>query len=235
VAACGATALGTRIDTVVFDMDGVLLDSEPVWNRVRHDFAGAHGGRWTDEDQRAVMGANSPQWVAYMHDHCGVDLPHDEIFAGVMRALRASYARDLPLFAGAREAVSAIAPHYRLGLASSSPRELIEYALQLAGLRACFAVVVSSDEVARGKPKPDVYREACARLGASPQRSAPVEDSSNGILAAARAGLAVVAIPNPVFAPSTEALRLADVVLASIAELTVEVIWSLRREPAFGP
>ncbi|OFV82474.1 MAG: hypothetical protein A2W26_01950 [Acidobacteria bacterium RBG_16_64_8] len=227
----GATALGTSIDAVVFDMDGVLLDSEPVWNGVRDDFARAHGGRWTEEDQRALMGANSAQWVAYMRDHCGVELPHDEIFAGVMRALREWYAQDLPLFPGAREAVCAIAPHYRLGLASSSPRELIEYALQLAELRGCFAVVVSSDEVARGKPEPDVYREACARLGASAQRSAAVEDSANGILAAARAGLAVVAIPNPVFAPSTEALGCADVVLASIAELTVEVIGSLRCEP----
>ncbi|MFH1834290.1 MAG: HAD family phosphatase, partial [bacterium] len=142
------------IDTVIFDMDGVILDTEQVWDAVRHDFAEAHGGRWTGEDQRAVMGANSLQWAAYMREHCGVDLPDAEIHAGVVQALRESYARDLPLLPGARETIAGIAGLYRLGLASSSPRALIEYSLELAGLRRFFAAVVSSDEVARGKPEP---------------------------------------------------------------------------------
>lgn len=230
----GLAVTTASVDTVVFDMDGVLLDTEPVWNAVRRNFAAAHGGRWTDEDQRAAMGANSQQWAAYMREHCGVDVSDGEIYAGVVQALRESYARDLPLFAGAREAVSRLASRYRLGVASSSPRELIDHALDLAGLRGCFAAVVSSDEVARGKPEPDVYSEACARLETPPRRAAAVEDSANGIRAASAAGLAVVAIPNPVFSPSAEALGLAEVLLGSIADLTNEVIASLRPEVDLG-
>lgn len=222
------------MDTVIFDMDGVILDSEQVWNTVRHDFAVTHGGRWTENDQPAVMGANSLQWAAYMRMRCGIDLPDDEIYTGVIQGLRQWYARDLPLMSGAPEAVAGLASEYRLGLASSSPRELIEYALELARLRECFTAVVSSDEVARGKPEPDVYREACARLEASPWRSAAVEDSTSGIQAAAGAGLAVIAIPNPVFPPSTEAVGLAKVVLGSIVELTRAVVASLGREADRG-
>jgi len=224
----GALTMG--IDTVIFDMDGVIVDTEQLWNDVRHDFAVAHGGRWTGDDQPAVMGANSLQWAAYMREQCGVDLPNDEIYAGVIRGLRERYARDLPLIEGAREAIVSLVPRYRLGLASSSPRELIEYVLELAGLGESFAAVVSSDEVARGKPEPDVYREACARLEASPRCSVAVEDSSNGIRSAAGAGLAVIAIPNPAFPPSIAALGLADVVLGSVKQLTIAVVASLRRE-----
>jgi HAD superfamily hydrolase (TIGR01509 family) len=222
------------IDTVIFDMDGVILDTEQVWNAVRHDFAVTHGGRWSKDDQRAVMGANSLQWAAYMRKRCGVDLQDGEIYSGVVRELREAYARDLPLIAGGREAVEGLARAYRLGVASSSPRELIEYALGLAGLGGLFAAVVSSDEVSRGKPEPDVYREACARLGAAPRRSAAVEDSSNGIQAAAGAGLAVVAIPNRAFPPSGAAIQSADVVLGSIVELTPAVVASIRREAGRG-
>lgn len=222
------------VDTVIFDMDGVILDTEQVWNEVRHDFAVAHGGHWSQDDQPAVMGANSMQWAAYMRERCGVDLPEAVIYAGVIRGLREWYARDLPLMKGAPEAVAGLASGYRLGLASSSPRELIEYALGLAGLRGFFAAVVSSDEVARGKPEPEVYREACARLRAIPSRSAAVEDSSSGIQAAADAGLAVIAIPNAAFPPSAAAIGLADVVLDSIVDLTRAVVASLGAEADRG-
>jgi HAD superfamily hydrolase (TIGR01509 family) len=223
------------IDTVIFDLDGVIIETEEVWSVVRHDFAVAHGGRWTRDDQPAVMGANSLQWAAYMREKCGVDLPDDQIYAGIIEGLREWYARDLPLIPGAREAVAGLASKYRLGLASSSPRELIDYALELAGLSDCFTAVVSSDEVAWGKPEPYVYLEACSRLGASPRRSAAVEDSSSGIRSAAAAGLAVIAIPNPAFPPSTASLGLADVVLGSIVELTSAVVASLRREADRSP
>lgn len=218
------------IDTVIFDLDGVILDTEEVWNVVRHDFALAHGGRWAENDQPAVMGANSRQWATYMRERCGVDLPEDEIYTGIIRGLREWYARDLPLIPGAQEAIAGLASKYRLGLASSSPLELIEYTLELAGIRDCFTAVVSSDEVAWGKPAPDVYREACARLQAAPRRTAAVEDSSSGIQAAAGAGLAVIAIPNPGFPPSTASLCLAEVVLGSIVELTSAVVECLRQE-----
>ncbi len=148
--------------------------------------------------------------------------------------LRDRYARHLPLIPGAREAVARLAPIFRLGVASSSPRELIEYSLELAGLRQLFGAVVSSDEVAIGKPAPDVYLEACVRLGTVPSRAVAVEDSTNGLRAAAAAELMVIAVPNPDFPPSADALGLADIVLGSVAELTGDIILTLTREADDG-
>ena len=219
------------IDAVIFDLDGVIIDTEDEWNRVRHDFALAHEGHWTREiDQPKVMGANSMEWAASMRENNGVDLPVQQIYDGIISALRERYELHLPVIAGAPEAVARLARRYRLGVASSSPLELIESALQLGGLRSHFGMVMSSDDVAKGKPAPDVYLEACSRLGTVPARAAAVEDSSNGIKAAHSAGLAVVAIPHPAFPPSAEALGLAHVTLGSIVELTEETIESLRRD-----
>jgi HAD superfamily hydrolase (TIGR01509 family) len=209
------------IDTIVFDMDGVIIDTEEVWSSVRHDFAVSHGGYWTPEiDQPKVMGANSLQWAMSMHDNNGVDLPAEEICMGVVAELRRRFALHLEVIAGAPEAIAHLARAYQLGVASSSPLELIEYALELAGLRGHFQAVISSDEVAAGKPEPHVYHEACRRLGTTPARAAAVEDSSNGLKAAHSAGLTVIAIPHPAFPPSAEALELADLRLDSITELT---------------
>jgi HAD superfamily hydrolase (TIGR01509 family) len=216
------------INTVIFDLDGVLLETEQEWNDVRREFAGMHGGHWDEHDQPAVMGANSMQWAEYMHEQNGVDLPPKEIYDGVVEALRARYARHLPLIPGAREAVIGLAAAFRLGVASSSPLELIEYSLELAGLRQYFGAVVSSDEVSIGKPAPDVYLEACIRLSTTPQRAAAIEDSSNGLRAAATAGLAVIAVPNPAFPPSPDALALADVILGSVRDVTGDIILAIR-------
>lgn len=209
------------IDSIVFDMDGVLIDTEEVWSDVRHDFAVAHGGHWTpDIDQPKVMGANSMQWAESMRQNNGVDLPAEEIYRGVVEGIKERYDAHLPVISGAREAVDRLAGEYRLAVASSSPLELIEYALGLAGLRQHFVAVVSSDEVVAGKPEPHVYLEACRRLGTAPVRAAAVEDSSNGLKAAHAAGLLVIAIPHPRFPPSKQALGLADLVLDSITWLT---------------
>jgi HAD superfamily hydrolase (TIGR01509 family) len=217
------------VDTVVFDLDGIIIDTEAMWNTVRHDFAFAHGGHWSRErDQPLVMGANSMQWAASMRENNGVNLSDQEIYDGIIGELRKLYARHLPVIPGARQAIAGLARDYRLGVASSSPLELIEYALDLSGLRKYFSAVVSSDDVALGKPEPDVYREACVRLGASPERAAAVEDSANGMRSASSAGLAVIAIPNPEFPPSAGAVDLADVVLGSIGELTSALVASLR-------
>ena len=218
------------IDTVIFDLDGVIIDTEEEWSAVRHELAEAHGGHWNDEtDQAFLMGDNSMQWAARMREVNEVRLSDQEIYDGVVSGLRKRYARHLPVIPGAKEAIIALAEGYRLGVASSSPLELIEYALELAGVRGCFAAVVSSDEVARGKPEPFVYLEACARLGSSPARSAAVEDSTSGIQAAYKAGLAVIAVPHHIYPPSAEALALADVVLGFVGELAGGVVASLRR------
>jgi HAD superfamily hydrolase (TIGR01509 family) len=215
------------LDAIVFDMDGVLFDTEQVWNVVRQEYAISHGGHWNEADQRAVMGDNSRQWSQYMHEECAISLPPEEIFAGVLAELRARYERELVVYPGAREAVAALAARYPLGVASSSPRELVETALRVSGMTKHFSIVVSSDEVLRGKPEPDVYLEACKRLGADPWRTVAVEDSTNGIRAAAAAGLRVIAIPNPEFPPSPDVVRMAHKVLTSIVGLTVETVESL--------
>lgn len=213
------------IDAVIFDLDGVIVDTEEVWNSVRHDFAVAHGGHWIRElDQPKVMGANSMQWAASLRENNGVSLSDQEIYEGIVDELKRRYAMHLPLIPGAPEAIVRLAPRYGLGVASSSPLELIEYALESAGLREHFMAVVSSDEVVKSKPEPDVYLEACGRVGTRPERAAAVEDSSNGLRAARAAGLAVIAIPNPGFPPSAEALALADLVLDNIGQLDPEMV-----------
>jgi HAD superfamily hydrolase (TIGR01509 family) len=212
------------IDAVVFDLDGVLLDSEHVWDEVREQLVRERGGRWHDRAQREMMGMSSPEWSRYMHEELGVPDPPEEISAEVVRRLEAIYRERLPDVPGAREAVERMAERRPLAVASSSNRELIELALELLGVADRFKATVSSEEVPRGKPAPDVYLEAARRLGVDPARAAAIEDSHNGIRAAKAAGLRVIAIPNRRFPPGEDALARADVVLDSLAGLTTEVV-----------
>jgi HAD superfamily hydrolase (TIGR01509 family) len=214
------------IDAVVFDLDGLLLDTESLWDEVREALARERGGHWSDRAQSEMMGMSSPEWSRYMHDVVGLPEPPEEIAAEVVRRMEARYRERLPLLPGAREAVERLAGRWPLGLASSSNRPLIDLALSLAGLDRLFRVTVSSEEVPRGKPAPDVYLEACRRLDVRPAHAAAVEDSRNGIRSAHAAGLRVVAIPNAEFPPDGEALALADVVLRSLDELTPAAVHS---------
>ena len=214
------------IEAVVFDLDGLLLDTESLWDEVRETLARERGGRWSHRAQSDMMGMSSPEWSAYMHDVVGLPEPPEVIAAEVVRRMEARYRERLPLVPGACEAVERLAARWPLGLASSSNRPLIDLALSLAGLDSLFRVTVSSEEVPRGKPAPDVYLEACRRLGMEPSRAAAVEDSRSGIRAAHAAGLRVAAIPNSQFPPDAETLELADVVLASLDELTPDAIQS---------
>jgi HAD superfamily hydrolase (TIGR01509 family) len=191
------------------------------------DVALGNGGHWEEGAQRAMMGMSSPEWSRYMHERLDVTIPPDRISEVVVARLEQLYRRDVPLLPGAREAVTALARRWLLGLASSANRPIIELVLELAQMDSCFAATVSSEEVARGKPAPDVYLEAARRLGVSPTRCVAVEDSSNGLRSAAAATMTVIAVPNREFRPAGEALRLADVVLGSIAELTPERVGSL--------
>jgi HAD superfamily hydrolase (TIGR01509 family) len=212
------------IEAVVFDLDGVIVDSEHVWDAARETLARERGGRWHESAQSDMMGMSSVEWSRYMHDVIGIEDPPEEISAAVVRRLEDTYRRDLPLIDEAAGAVARLAERWPLAIASSSNRQIIDLVLKLGGLERFFEVTVSSEEVARGKPSPDVYLEAARRLGADPARSAAIEDSSNGILAARAAGMRVVAIPNPRFPPADEALGRADVVLGSISELAPEVL-----------
>ena len=212
------------IEAVVFDLDGVLLDSEQVWDQAREQLAEERGGRWHAQAQRDMMGMSSTEWSRYMHETIGLPEPPEEISREVVERLAAIYREHLPALAGAREAVERLATRWPLGLASSSNRELIDLSLELLGVKDLFAATVSSEEVAHGKPAPDVYLEAARRLNVAPAHAAAVEDSTNGILAAKAAGMRVLAIPNAHFPPDPEALDQADVVLDSLAELTPEAV-----------
>jgi HAD superfamily hydrolase (TIGR01509 family) len=212
------------IDAVVFDMDGVLIQTEEIWDEVREAFARERGGRYDAKAQRAMMGMSSTEWSRYMHEELGIpDLPAD-INAEVVRRMSERYREHLPLLDGAVEAVERLARVWPLAVASSSNRPLIDAVLDLSGLDRCFRSTVSSEEVARGKPAPDVYLEAARRLGVEPGRCAAVEDSHSGIRSAKAAGMRVLAIPNPTFPPGDEALAAADAVVTRLADLTPEAV-----------
>jgi HAD superfamily hydrolase (TIGR01509 family) len=197
----------------------VLVDSEQLWDRARRELVEERGGVWHEDATRAMMGMSSPEWSRYLHDELQVDLEPAEISAAVVAKLEQLYREQLPLLPGARAAVLALAQRWPLGLASSANREVIDLVLELAELEDSFAATVSSEEVPRGKPAPDVYLEAARRLGVAPTDCAAVEDSTNGLRAAAAAGMRIIALPNRAFPPAEDALQLADVVIGSLDEL----------------
>jgi HAD superfamily hydrolase (TIGR01509 family) len=218
---------GCVIEAVVFDMDGVLIDSEPVWERVRRRFVADRGGRWAADAQDRLMGMSTAEWSAYLAFDLGVGLTPQQVAEQVVAAMAAEYSEHLPLLPGAVGAVRTLAERWPLAVASSSPRALIETVLATAGLGSAFAAVVSSEEVARGKPAPDVYLAAADRLSAPPTSCAAVEDSSNGLRAAVAAGLTVIAIPRPEYPPAADALAAARLVLPSLTVLTPDIITAL--------
>jgi HAD superfamily hydrolase (TIGR01509 family) len=209
---------------VAFDLDGVLLDSEQTWDEARRRYVVEHGGRWEPAATAAMMGMSSPEWAGYLHEQLGVPESPDAISAGVVTLVLAAYHQHLPLMPHACETVWALTKRFPLALASSSNRPVIEAFLDASGLRAAFATVVSSEEVAHGKPAPDVYLAAARALGVPPGECVAVEDSTNGIRAALAAATRVVAVPNRQYPPDPLVLDAADVVVAALAELTPELV-----------
>ena len=215
-----------RFDAVLFDMDGVLVDSEHRWNDVRIAYAAAHGRPWGIDDQHAVMGANSIQWATTMRNRLALDdTPVDRILTEVVAGVVGEFRRGtVDVVPGAPAAVRRIATRWPVGIASSSHPDVIAAALDLLGLHDVFGAVTSSDEVAHGKPEPDVYRLAAQRLGAVPERCLVVEDSTNGILAGKAAGAYVVLIPNPTVLPAQYAVDAADAVIERIEDLDPDAL-----------
>ncbi len=215
------------MQAVVFDLDGVLIDSEPVWEQVRRGLVAERGGHWTPDAQRRLMGMSTPEWARYLSDDLGVGLPPDEVARTVVDRMADRYAEHVPLMTGAVDAVRRLAVRWPLGVASSSPAELIEVVLRSAGLRPCFSAVMSTEQVAHGKPAPDIYLAVTAELGCPSPDCAAIEDSANGLRSAAAAGLRVIAIPQPRYPPEPDALAQASLVLPSLAELTVDAVSAL--------
>ena len=213
---------------VIFDLDGVLLDSEQRWNEAKEALVRETGGAWRDEAARAMMGMSSPEWAAYLRDTLGVPLEAEAINREVVRRMQEGYAAGLPLLPGALEAVRALAERWPLALASSSNREIIDLFLDVAGVRDEFRTTVSSEEVDRGKPAPDVYLAAAGRLGVAPEACVAIEDSANGLRSAAASGMAVIAVPNPHYPPDDDALALAAATLERVAGVTPELVEAIR-------
>jgi HAD superfamily hydrolase (TIGR01509 family) len=210
------------VDAVIFDLDGVLIDSESVWDAARRAIVADNGGTWTETATRAMQGMSSPEWSRYLRDELGVSRDPGEISRQVVERMLAAYEREVPLLPGAVQAVRRLAGRWPLGLASSSNRPVIDAVLETAGLTECFSATVSGD--AHGKPSPDVYLAAARKLGVEAGRAAAVEDSSNGLRAGAAAGMLVIAVPNREFPPADDALALASLVVESVGELTPELI-----------
>jgi len=219
------------IEAVVFDLDGLLLDTEQVWDGVREALTRERGGRWHERAQADMMGMSSTEWSRYMHDALGLSEAPEELSRLVVERMQRRYREELPLVDGAVEAVRRIGARWPLGLASSSNRELIDLALELMGLADLFQATVSSEEVERGKPAPGVYLEAARGLGARPENVVAIEDSTNGIRSAKAAGISVIVIPNPHFPPPDEALAEAELVLESLDELTPGAVESASSRP----
>ena len=212
------------IDALVFDLDNVLIDSEELWAEAREGITRENGGRWRDTAQQEMMGMSSTEWSRWLHDELGVQREPEEISRAVVDRLAGVYRDHLRPMPGAREAVERMAAALPLAVASSANKPLIELALELSGMRPFFRAVVSSEEVARGKPAPDVYEEAARQLGVDPARCAAVEDSTNGLRSAHAAGMRVIAVPDGRYPPSDDALALADVTLASLDELDAHLL-----------
>lgn len=219
---------GPVIEAIVFDMDGVLVDSEPVWEQVRRRVVADYGGRWDPDTQDRMMGMSTGEWSRYLSEDQGVRLAPDELARTVIAAMADRYTEHLPLLPGAVAAVTRMAERWILGLASSSPRSLIDTVLDAAGLRDTFAATLSTEDVERGKPAPDAYLTIAERLGVDPGRCAAVEDSSNGLRSAAAAGYAaVIAVPHPKYPPAPDALGKARLVLGGLDELTADAVAGL--------
>ena len=218
----------STIRAVVFDLDGVIIDSEEVWEEVRRGYVAEHGREFLPDTQDRMMGMSTGEWSRHLAEEVGVPRTPEQVAADVLGRMAERYRDDLPLIEGSVESVRRIGARYPLALASSSSRILIDQVLATAGLTDAFAVTLSTEEVPRGKPFPDVYLAAADKLGKSPEVCAAVEDSSNGLRSAGAAGLAVVAVPHGVYPPAPDALALASLVVSDLRELSVEAIDRLR-------
>ncbi|GAB4517941.1 MAG: HAD family phosphatase [Anaerolineae bacterium] len=212
------------IEAVIFDMDGVLVDSEVYWLRSRQEFARDLGKTWSDDDQRLAMGRSTIEWAQVMQDRLSITMSLEDIMADMKRRVIAHYAEKLPTRPGALEAVHLAAAHFRVGLASGSPTEIIQEVMRLTGLDAVFEVMVYGDDMVHGKPAPDIYIEAMQQLGVTPEVSLGIEDSSNGIRSLKAAGMYAIAAPSPDFPLSADIIALADAHITTLEDFNLDLV-----------
>ncbi|MEM7128409.1 MAG: HAD family phosphatase [Chloroflexota bacterium] len=213
-----------KIEGVIFDMDGLLVDSEPVWDRARAALAAQYGKPWTTKDHHNVMGVSTAEWTTYMIEHFGATMPPKEMQKLVIDQMVSMYNEKIPFFPGAVELVQSVAAKYPTGLASGSPRQLIDIVTGYSGFDGCFQVILSADEIGKGKPAPDVYLATAERMGIDPKKCACLEDSGFGILSGKAAGMMVIAVPDERFPPADELVAQADIVLGSLAEFSLSLL-----------
>jgi HAD superfamily hydrolase (TIGR01509 family) len=224
--------MGDGVKAVVFDLDGVLIDSEGVWDDVRRGLATEHDRPWPDDATQRMMGMNTQEWSAYLADTVGVPGTAPEVANTVIERMADRYRDHLPLLPGAVEVVRRLADRWPLGLASSSPRRLIDSVLEATGLADAFQVTMSTEQVEEGKPSPAVYLAVASQLGVHPETIVAIEDSSNGLRSASRAGMRVIAVPHADFPPAPDALRLADTAVEHLDDVTQDLVASLVPAPA---
>ncbi len=216
------------IDAIIFDMDGLLVDSEPVWDKARADIAAEAGQVWNQDDHKAVMGVSTEEWVSYMTQRLGLTMSPQQVQDEVLQRMFKLYQAHIPYLPGAIQAVNLAAANYPTALASGSHPDLIDLITNEAQMQGKFRIILPADEVGASKPAPDVYLETARRLGVLPKRCICLEDSGNGILAGVRAGMKVIAVPDPRFPPKQEILDQAHLVLNSLTQFSLDTIQQLR-------
>ena len=214
------------VKALIFDMDGVIVDSEPVWNQSRVEMAAAHGKQWNEADQRAVMGSSTLAWAKVMRERLDLPMSDEAVIDEVRRRMIAHYDQRLPVLPGAVEAVRLAASAYPVALGSGSMSALITYVMHATGLDQILKVVVRGDDIPRGKPEPDIYLEAARQLGVAPADCAGVEDSGHGVMALRAAGMKVIVVSSPWPLPES-VLALTDLRLQSLADFSLELVKTL--------
>ena len=212
------------IQAIIFDMDGVLVDSEVYWEQSRFEFAKDRGKSWTDEFQREAMGQSTIGWATVMKNRLDLSETTDSIIAEMKARVIAHYEQQMPARPGALEAVELAAKHYQVGLASGSPTDIIQRVMQLTGLDQVFETIVYGDTVPRGKPAPDIYLEAMKRLGVNPDVTLGIEDSANGIHALKAAGMYSIAAPSPDYPLPSDIVALADAHIREMTEFSPDMV-----------
>lgn len=218
---------GIMIEAVIFDMDGLLIDSEPFWDKARSSMAAKAGKDWNKDDHKAVMGVSTSEWVGYMISRLELVMSPKAVEQKIVAEMVTLYQRQIPYLPGAAEAVALSAAKYPTGLASGSPRSLIDTVTGDKALKGKFKAILSSDQIEHGKPSPDIYLATAKMLGARPKNCVCLEDSGNGILAGKNAAMKVIAVPDSRFPPGAEKLHAADVVLESLSEFSLEILEKL--------